>query len=1175
MADPRSPKSPRKGKVVNLRVSFLKDTIHVFQIPVKAVGQVLWEAVVNHLQLLESDYFGLEYANHNDDDCWLDNSKQILKQLPSPDSLLRFGVKFYTPDPGLLEDELTRYCFALQIRRDLQMGHLHCSENTAALLASYIVQGEIGDFLVDEYVDVSYLMTFEFLPKGQQTTEMLLKVMDYHRQHVGESPSEADSNLLDTARKVELYGIKFHPAKDHEGVALQLAVAHLGVLVFQGMTRINTFSWAKVRKLSFKRKKFLIKLHPESYPVRKTSELPENKDTLGYYKDTVEFFFDSRDRCKYFWKKCIEHHTFFRCQTVKKPPRSKARVVSRGSSFRYSGRTQKELQEYVRETVVKRPQVERSTSGRISSRSTSVTPKISAKPTMHNSSDLHNSTASSGSHILEYSSPLPPLPPTRLETAEVHSDSSMSGSRSLGSPRLEHGLSADSEGGDLINQPVDVAAVDARLPHSDSPDGANHVDHETPTSPTTLSVGLSMADRKLSEPVFGSRAPQPGVEDQRLSRTEEVENIPGTVEEKEEHSHLTSPNRRSLIRSASEAAPIDIYVYREDNSDDLPPPPPPPPPQEEEEGGEEREEEEGGKVRREEEEDDEEGRDGEPGELSVCGGGPVGPGGDVSTSSSIGGFPSNISSLSAGGDGEDDARRKSKRRPTDTAYYIVKELLMTERTYKKDLEVLCLWFRNAVGGDADMVSSLNDTVFSLLDPLYQFHTSLLRDIDHRLTSWEGRSSSTSSATQMNGDCQRIGDLLLGALQGMSELYQTLFASQQGMVQDLDQQVKASKALEDAYREFESQKICYLPLNTFFLKPGQRLLHYQLILERLVKHYPPTHPDAADCQTALAKIREMTQTYRDRLYLLENLQKLMELQRDLVGLEHLVSVDREFLREGCLQKYSRKGYQQRMFFLFSDMLVYTSRASSTLLQFKVHGQLPLKGMSIEETEQSKVAVPNTFAIYAGGRCILVAASSQEEKNKWMEDIQQAVQTLGSRPDLDGPQCSSLKSNTGSTENLEGAGGGGGDDRLTEKPIQHRANTTMHVCWHRNTSVSAYDHQTALKNQLSGYLLRKFKTSNGWQKLWVVFTNFCLFFYKTYQDDFPLASLPLLGYAVNQPDPEDGINKDHVFKLQFKNHVYFFRAESEYTYSRWMEVINSATSSARRTRLFSRMTSQLDS
>ena len=54
--------------------------------------------------------------------------------------------------------------------------------------------------------------------------------------------------------------------------------------------------------------------------------------------------------------------------------------------------------------------------------------------------------------------------------------------------------------------------------------------------------------------------------------------------------------------------------------------------------------------------------------------------------------------------------------------------------------------------------------------------------------------------------------------------------------------------------------------------------------------------------------------------------------------------------------------------------------------------------------------------------------------------------------------------------------------------------------------------------------------------------------SFQDDFPLASLPLLGYAVSQPEEEDGIQKDYVFKLQFKNHVYFFRAESEYTYER---------------------------
>lgn len=54
----------------------------------------------------------------------------------------------------------------------------------------------------------------------------------------------------------------------------------------------------------------------------------------GYYKDTVEFYFDSRNECKNFWKKCIEHHAFFRCHSVKRLPRNKTRVVSKGSSFR-------------------------------------------------------------------------------------------------------------------------------------------------------------------------------------------------------------------------------------------------------------------------------------------------------------------------------------------------------------------------------------------------------------------------------------------------------------------------------------------------------------------------------------------------------------------------------------------------------------------------------------------------------------------------------------------------------------------------------------------------------------------------------------------------------------------------------------------------------------------------
>lgn len=1120
------PKSPRKGKLVNLRVQLLDDSYHTFLVQAKAMGSVLWEDVIKSLELVEADYFDLEYNDEQGLQCWLDREKPILKQIPNTDTVFRFCVKFYTPDPVLLEDEYTRYLFALQVKRDLRTEELPCSNNTLALLASYIVQSEIGDFLEDEYLDTSYLTSCKILPHPSRELEQ--KIMEYHRQHIGQGPSEADINLLDTARKIEQYGIRNFPAKDHEGVHLSLAVAHMGIVVFQNFTRINTFSWAKIRKLSFKRKKFLIKLHPENY---------------GYYKDIVEFFFDSRNECKGFWKKCIEHHAFFRCHTVKKLPRNKTRVVSRGSSYRYSGKTQKQLMEYVRENYFKKRTFERSVSGRIS-RSTSATPKSHPKTTTLNSSDFHvsqNSTASSGSQILADTThdSNHVLPSARVETAEVHSESSLSGSRSLGSPKLE---SARSHSQPAITLEQDENRNDHQAPGS-SPQNIDKVESSDHVHSKNAKLDLNgslnngdirdssscfLMDRKYSEPILSQNE---GIEENAIIRSNEIENIPEHIRETPEP---TSPHKHSLTRSQS-VNPENQYHY--DSTLPLPPPPPPP-------------------------------------EDGIDGAVPLSPpqqvksvlAGDNETLAS-----SNVSTLrSLDGEEETKKKRVSKRRaPTDKSYCITKELLMTERTFKKDLEVVTQAFKNTLVSAA-VPECLSHLLFSSLGPIYDFHCTFLRNIEQRIVSWEGKSNA-----HVVPDSQRIGDVLLG-LNKILPTYKNYLDRLEEMLTELELTVKKNREFEQLYKEFEAEKACYLPLNTFLLKPGQRLLHYKLILERLIKHYNQDHPDYNDCQVALNNILEVINQFRDKMQKVDNLQKLIELQRDLVGIDSLVHPDREFIREGCLQKFSRKGYQQRMFFLFSDMLIYTSRTATSLLQFKVHGQLPLRGMMVEESDISKVAVANSFTIYGGNKCILVAASSEEEKDKWIEDLSYSI-CMAKKQNDEKMKYGSIRSNTSSTENVSTTGSSDTDKLGTsppspEKQIQHRGNTTMHVCWHRNTSVSLRDHDKAVKNQLSGYLLRKFKTSNGWQKLWVVFTNFCLFFYKTYQDEFPLASLPLLGYAVNIPTEEDKITKDHVFKLQFKNHVYFFRAESEYTFERWIEVIKSATSSARRFRLFSRLESE---
>ncbi|XP_004634549.1 FERM domain-containing protein 7 isoform X2 [Octodon degus] len=297
--------------MLHLKVQFLDDSQKIFVVDQKSSGKALFNLSCSHLNLAEKEYFGLEFCSHSGNHVWLELLKPITKQ-----------VKM---DPGHLREELTRYLFTLQIKKDLAVGRLPCSDNCTALMVSHILQSELGDF--HEETVRKHLAQTRYLP-NQDSLES--KIVHFYQKHIGRSPAESDILLLDIARKLDMYGIRPHPASDGEGMQIHLAVAHMGVLVLRGNTKINTFNWAKIRKLSFKRKHFLIKLHA---------------NILVLCKDTLEFTMASRDACKAFWKTCVEYHAFFR---LSEEPKSKPKTLlcSKGSSFRYSGRTQRQLLEY-------------------------------------------------------------------------------------------------------------------------------------------------------------------------------------------------------------------------------------------------------------------------------------------------------------------------------------------------------------------------------------------------------------------------------------------------------------------------------------------------------------------------------------------------------------------------------------------------------------------------------------------------------------------------------------------------------------------------------------------------------------------------------------------------------------------------------------------------------------
>ncbi|XP_038189366.1 protein 4.1 isoform X9 [Arvicola amphibius] len=315
-----SQKPVRRHRDMHCKVSLLDDTVFECVVEKHAKGQDLLKRVCEHLNLLEEDYFGLAIWDSATSKTWLDSAKEIKKQVRGVPWNFTFNVKFYPPDPAQLTEDITRYYLCLQLRQDIVAGRLPCSFATLALLGSYTIQSELGDY-DPELHGVDYVSDFKLAPN--QTRELEEKVMELHKSYRSMTPAQADLEFLENAKKLSMYGVDLHKAKDLEGVDIILGVCSSGLLVYKDKLRINRFPWPKVLKISYKRSSFFIKIRPGEQEQ---------------YESTIGFKLPSYRAAKKLWKVCVEHHTFFRLTSTDTIPKSK--FLALGSKFRYSGRTQ-------------------------------------------------------------------------------------------------------------------------------------------------------------------------------------------------------------------------------------------------------------------------------------------------------------------------------------------------------------------------------------------------------------------------------------------------------------------------------------------------------------------------------------------------------------------------------------------------------------------------------------------------------------------------------------------------------------------------------------------------------------------------------------------------------------------------------------------------------------------
>ncbi|XP_078094335.1 protein 4.1-like isoform X13 [Mustelus asterias] len=318
------PKVTKNSKTMRCKVTLLDETEFQCDVERHSKGHELFTKVCQHLNLLEKDYFGLAIWDSTNQRSWLDLTKEIKKQLQGGPWDFTFNVKFYPPDPAQLTEDITRYYLCLQLRQDIITGCLPCSFVTLALLGSYTVQSELGEY-DPELHGTDYVSEFKLAPN--QTKELEEKIMELHKTHRAMTPAQADLQFLENAKKLSMYGVDFHPAKDLEGVDIMLGVCSGGLLVYKDRLRINRFAWPKVLKISYKRSSFFIKIRP-------------GEDQC---ESTIGFKLPNYRAAKKLWKVCVENHTFFRLTTPESTAKSK--FLSLGSKFRYSGRTQAQTRE--------------------------------------------------------------------------------------------------------------------------------------------------------------------------------------------------------------------------------------------------------------------------------------------------------------------------------------------------------------------------------------------------------------------------------------------------------------------------------------------------------------------------------------------------------------------------------------------------------------------------------------------------------------------------------------------------------------------------------------------------------------------------------------------------------------------------------------------------------------
>ncbi|GBP87318.1 Protein expanded [Eumeta japonica] len=293
------------ARLVALRVPGRRQPLH-FVVEAKARVRDLRALAYAHTNITDTStyLFGLAVVN-NGEYLFVDLDSKLSKYAPKswrsshthgldangkPLLELHLTIQFHVESPLLLQDDVSRHLYFLQLRHNVKSRDALPAE-VLLLLTGLALQAEYGD--ADSYEDRDYFNVEEYAPSSLNGDWVAAAMRACHREHRGLVKSDAEvryireTSLLPDTINSHRYRLKQSKTEPEPGTVWLLITAK-GIKVLPDNGHSSFFIWSSITKLSFDRKKFEIRSEEEKVTLYSSTD-DKCKYLFGLCKDTHQF----------------------------------------------------------------------------------------------------------------------------------------------------------------------------------------------------------------------------------------------------------------------------------------------------------------------------------------------------------------------------------------------------------------------------------------------------------------------------------------------------------------------------------------------------------------------------------------------------------------------------------------------------------------------------------------------------------------------------------------------------------------------------------------------------------------------------------------------------------------------------------------------------------------------